>query len=102
MKALSILFDANYSAVRLKSIQVNSPQTIQADWYLGGYLKFPWAPRVAPFEGHTVYHLNSDGLVEFQDQSWSISGIEALRESFTPSRGPSNDVVHEMGGLSSS
>lgn len=100
LKALSILFDANYSAVRLKSIEVTSPQTIQADWYLGGYLKFPWAPRVAPFEGHTVYHLNNEGLIDFQDQSWSISGVEALRESFTPSKnGPTDDIVQEMKGI---
>lgn len=90
---------------------------------LGGYLKFPWHPRVAPFQGegphpcfqgkfslgaqhyitvacgslsrlafampagHTTYVLNDRGLIQLQDQTWSISGAAALVESFTPTAG---------------
>lgn len=92
--ALGILFDANYSRVQLLDIQVTDPYTIEARWTLGGYLKFPWHPRVAPFEGKTVYSLDkSTGLIILQDQTWSISSVEALRETFTPTSGPKRDII---------
>lgn len=50
-QALGILFDASVSAVQLRDIRVTGPRTIEADWLLGGYLKFPWHPRVEAFEG---------------------------------------------------
>ncbi|KAG7667161.1 hypothetical protein Ndes2526B_g04334 [Nannochloris sp. 'desiccata'] len=94
LTALGILFDANYSRVQLLDIQVTGPYTIEATWTLGGYLRFPWHPRVAPFEGKTLYSLSKEnGLIEVQDQTWSISGIEALRESFTPTSGPKRDII---------
>jgi hypothetical protein len=95
-KALSLLFDASYSRVALDTITVTGPREITAEWRLGGYLKFPWHPRVEPFKGRTVYHLNEEGLIEMQDQTWSISGAEALRETFTPTNGPFTDVVDVM------
>jgi hypothetical protein len=92
--ALGILFDANYSRVQLLDIQVTGPNTIEAKWTLGGYLKFPWHPRVAPFEGKTVYSMSKEnGLIEMQDQTWSISGAEALKETFTPTSGPKRDII---------
>ena len=42
--------------------------------------------------GHTVYQLNAAGLIELQDQTWSISGFTALAESFTPTPGVSTDI----------
>lgn len=91
-RALDLLFDPAHSAVRLKGIRVTGPSTIEADYVMGGYLKFPWNPRVAPFEGHIVYSLDKRGLVARQEQSWSISGTTALLESFTPTSGVSDDV----------
>lgn len=95
-KALSLLFDASFSRVALDTITVTGPREITAEWRLGGYLKFPWHPRVEPFKGRTVYTLNEEGLIEMQDQTWSISGAEALRETFTPTNGPFTDVVDIM------
>lgn len=51
LQALTLLFDASYSAVQLVGISVTSPTTIEADWKMGGYLRFPWHPRVEPFLG---------------------------------------------------
>ncbi|EFN56741.1 hypothetical protein CHLNCDRAFT_144171 [Chlorella variabilis] len=96
MKALTLLFDASYSAVQLVGISVTSPTTIEADWKMGGYLRFPWHPRVEPFLGHTVYHLNEQGLIALQDQTWSITGTTALVESFTPTGGVSTDIKQSM------
>jgi len=93
VRALGLLFDASYSAVRLRDISVTGPRTIEAEWTLGGYLKFGWHPRVEPFVGRTVYTLNDHGLISFQDQTWSISAGEALRETFTPTAGPKDDII---------
>lgn len=94
VKALSILFDPAVSAVRLESISVTGPNTIEADWRLGGYLKFPWNPRVEALSGHTVYTLDpATRLIVKQSQTWSISALEALKESFTPTTGPRTPVL---------
>lgn len=34
-----------------------------------------------------VYSINSKGLVQKQEQQWSISAFEALRQTFTPAFG---------------
>ncbi|GIL90152.1 hypothetical protein Vretimale_16354 [Volvox reticuliferus] len=88
LTALGVLFDPHYSKVELLDIRVAGPRTVEADWRLGGYLLFPWNPRVEPFTGHTVYTLNDEGLVLEQRQTWSISATTALIESFTPTLGP--------------
>ena len=93
VKALGIIFDASHSAVRLRDIRVTGPATIEAEWTLGGYLKLPWHPRVKPFVGRSLYTLNAEGLVQLQDQTWAISGAEALRETFTPGGGVRDDIV---------
>ncbi|KAL3145504.1 hypothetical protein ABBQ32_003328 [Trebouxia sp. C0010 RCD-2024] len=84
-KALTILFDPERSEVKLKQIQVSGPASIEADWTLGGYLKLPWQPYVDTIDGHTVYTLNDAGLIQKQEQQWSISAWTALKQSFTPS-----------------
>ncbi len=47
----------------------------------------PWHPLIKTFEGKSVYLLNADGLIAEQKQSWSISPVEALVETFAPSFG---------------
>ncbi|GJP40534.1 hypothetical protein CLOM_g206 [Closterium sp. NIES-68] len=88
LAAVSILFDPAYSKQELLSIAVTSDKSITATWRLGGYLKFPWQPRVEPFTGSTVYELDDDNLVALHNESWSISPITALVETFTPTFGP--------------
>mmetsp|Transcript_34542 Transcript_34542/g.88372 ORF Transcript_34542/g.88372 Transcript_34542/m.88372 type:complete len:328 (+) Transcript_34542:254-1237(+) len=51
LKALTILFDAEYSGVKLLSIRVVDDYTIEAAWTLGGYLKFPWNPESSRLRG---------------------------------------------------
>lgn len=86
-KALTILFDPARSEVRLKQISISGPATVEADWSLGGVLKLPWQPHIKTIDGHTVYTVNADGLIQRQEQQWSISAWSALRQSFTPSFG---------------
>ncbi len=86
--ALGLLFDPASSRVELLSAAVTGPREVTATWTLGGYLKLPWRPYVPPFEGRSVYTLNADGLIVLQDQTWSISALEALRQTFTPTAGP--------------
>lgn len=87
LAAVAVLFDPAESRVQLKSIAVTSPTEVRAVWTLEGTLKFPWHPKVAPFEGVATYKVNKDGLVESQTEVWDISPLVALRETFTP--GPS-------------
>ena len=88
LTALGLLFDPATSSVDLFNIAVTGPHTIEADWSLQGYLRFPWKPRVEPYNGHTVYTVGEEsGVIESQFQTWSISGAKALAESFTPTTG---------------
>lgn len=117
------------SFTQLVDIRVASPTVIEATWRLGGYLKFPWHPRVEAFTGawlwderaclalcaaaveaarrrrhthhlspclppagHSTYTLNEQGLVAVQDQTWEISGLAALVETFTPTVGVRGDI----------
>ncbi|CAI7838780.1 unnamed protein product, partial [Closterium sp. NIES-53] len=88
LAAVSILFDPAFSKQELLSIAVTSDKSVTATWRLGGYLKFPWQPRVEPFTGSTVYELDDDNLVAVHNEAWSISPITALIETFTPTLGP--------------
>ena len=89
LTALGLLFDPATSSVDLYDIKVTSPNTVEADWQLQGYLRFPWKPRVDPYSGHTVYSLDPETkLVRSQFQTWNISGAKAIAESFTPTTGP--------------
>ena len=88
LKALGILFDPAHARVTLLSCAATGPRQVTATWTLGGYLQLPWHPYVPPFQGCCVYTLDERGLVVLQDQTWSISAAEALRETFTPTAGP--------------
>ena len=89
LTALDLLFDPEHSNVKLLDIRVAGPRSILATWTLGGYLRFPWHPFVPDFDGTATYTLDADGLVARQEETWSISPLEALRETFTPTAGPS-------------
>ncbi|CAI5477197.1 unnamed protein product [Closterium sp. Yama58-4] len=88
LAAVSILFDPAFSKQEVLSIAVTSDKSVTATWRLGGYLKFPWQPRVEPFTGSTVYELDDDNQVAVHNETWSISPITALIETFTPTFGP--------------
>ena len=92
LNALDILFDPSESSVKLIDINVLDSNHIQAKWILGGVLKLPWRPLIKPYEGTCIYTLDEDMLIVAQDQTWSISAGEALKDTFTPGKmfdGPS-------------
>lgn len=66
MAALDLLFDPSVSTLVLDTIAVTGPRTVYATWTLGGMLRLPWRPVVAPFKGTSTYTLDSDGLIERQ------------------------------------
>ena len=87
IKALDLLFETESSEVKLLSMEVSGEKEIVAEYILGGNLKFPWKPCVSPYKGVVTYTLSSeDGLVVSQEQEWSISASEALKETFSPCR----------------
>lgn len=65
-KALTILFDPAQSQVGFKGIRISGPDTIEADWTLGGTLKLPWRPRIQTIDGHTVSHCNVVAILILQ------------------------------------
>ncbi|KAK3246376.1 hypothetical protein CYMTET_44086 [Cymbomonas tetramitiformis] len=74
VKALGVLFDPARSSVELLNIEVTGSGTVEADWTLGGYLVFPWNPKIERIQGHTVYSLNADGLIQTQEQMLGLVG----------------------------
>jgi hypothetical protein len=94
LRALSALFDPERSRVELVGeLRRTSRDVIEGDYIAEGYLKLPWKPKVPRYEGHIVWTMQPDdgspraGLIVEQRQTWSISGGEALMETFTPSLG---------------
>ena len=94
LRALSTLFDPERSRVELVGeLRRTSRDVIEGDYVAEGYLKLPWKPKVPRYEGHIVWTVQPDdgspraGLIVEQRQTWSISGGEALMETFTPSMG---------------
>jgi len=93
LRAVRALFDERRSSARLiGDLRLVDATTIEGDYRAEGYLKLPWNPRVPPYEGHITWKLRPNdgsadaGLIVEQRQTWSISGGEALRETFTPGR----------------
>jgi hypothetical protein len=86
-KALQILFDPELSVVQLVGpLRVNATErTIAGVFRSRGVLKLPWKPFISAYEAEIVYKIDTDGLVYAQEQHWSKSSAEALRETFSPS-----------------
>eukprot|EP00898_Chlorokybus_atmophyticus_P009054 jgi/Chlat1/914/Chrsp108S01423 len=87
--ALGVLFDPRHSRLDLIGPVrvVEGEGTIEVTWRLQGYLKFPWRPYVEPYTGTSRYTLNEQGLIQTYEETWSITGFEALREWLTPTWG---------------
>lgn len=89
-QALRILFDPETSLVELIDplVVVNDEEgerTISGRFRSRGFLQLPWHPYVTAYESTIVYHIDDNGLVEEQIQSWTKSSSKALQETFTPS-----------------
>ncbi|CAI5937384.1 unnamed protein product, partial [Closterium sp. NIES-65] len=67
LAAVSILFDPAFSKQELLSIAVTSDKSVTATWRLGGYLKFPWQPRVEPFTGMIRWYATIPGTVDIPE-----------------------------------
>jgi hypothetical protein len=85
-KALTLLFEPSLSTVALLEGPVvnEAARTIGVRVRSGGVLRFPWRPRIAPYESEILWRVGADGLVSAQEQTWSVSPAEALRQTFTP------------------
>mmetsp|Transcript_14098 Transcript_14098/g.32283 ORF Transcript_14098/g.32283 Transcript_14098/m.32283 type:complete len:226 (+) Transcript_14098:3-680(+) len=85
LKALSLLFDSSVSQVSDVSLRVSGPAEIKGEYVLSGSLKFPWKPCIPPYRGFVTYTLDREtNLIRKQEQTWSISAEEALKETFSP------------------
>ena len=86
-KALQILFDPQESYVQLVQPFVLNKQkrTLQTTIRSRGVLQLPWRPYITSYESTITYHVDNNGLIDEQSQTWSKSAGKALQESFTPS-----------------
>jgi len=84
--ALKILFDPKQSFVEvLEPLQIDeSKNQITARIRSGGIIQLPWSPRISSYESTIKYTIDGVGLIKSQEQEWSISASEALKETFTP------------------
>eukprot|EP00429_Kryptoperidinium_foliaceum_P117239 CAMPEP_0176306672 /NCGR_PEP_ID=MMETSP0121_2-20121125/63618_1 /TAXON_ID=160619 /ORGANISM="Kryptoperidinium foliaceum, Strain CCMP 1326" /LENGTH=158 /DNA_ID=CAMNT_0017648419 /DNA_START=1 /DNA_END=473 /DNA_ORIENTATION=+ len=71
------LFDFDQSRATLKSLEVVD-DTLVAEWRLRGILRLPWHPHLPTFSGKTVYHVDTDGLIEQHEEFWNISVAHAF------------------------
>ena len=88
--ALRVLFDPSRSEVELvRPLVANEKdRTISGSVRSRGYLQLPWKPYVTAYETEIIYTVDGDGLIVRQEQKWSKSAAQALRETFTPSMFP--------------
>ncbi|KAL3919431.1 MAG: hypothetical protein SGILL_003754, partial [Bacillariaceae sp.] len=87
-KALTVLFDPDHSSIEIVDpLMVNDQEgTISGRLRSRGYLKLPWNPYISTYETTIRYTVDPEtGLIARQEQTWSKSSSQALRESFTPS-----------------
>jgi hypothetical protein len=59
-------------------------RTITVRWRLEGVLNLPWHPRLKPWTGATVYHVDASGLVEKHVESWDITVFDAFASTLFP------------------
>ena len=57
---------------------------IVAHWEMRGVLKLPWRPKLPTFRGTTIYHIDSDGLIELHEEMWNMSVPQAFCHTFFP------------------
>ena len=75
--AVSSLFEPETSRADLLSIRTISTSEIRMEWVLEGQLQLPWKPYIPPVRGTTKYRVNSEGLVDLHDETWSVSPLTA-------------------------
>ena len=66
------LFDTDQSRATLHSLQIVN-DTLVAEWELKGIIRLPWHPSLPTLSGTTIYHVDSDGLIERHEEFWNIS-----------------------------
>lgn len=89
--AASHLFDSNQSYAKLKDVNIiqleSAQQVIEVKWRMEGVLMLPWRPKVKPWSGWTRYHLDEHGLIEYHQEGWDISVMEAFVGTLFPTLG---------------
>ena len=77
LNAASQLFDSKDSRCDLQDLEVQG-DVIVARWIMNGTLRLPWKPKLPKVRGVTVYHFDSDGLVQRHAETWDLTAVEAF------------------------
>jgi hypothetical protein len=74
-------YDNNHNDYKNKK---RTKQAIEVKWRIEGVLMLPWRPKVKPWSGWTRYHLDADNLIEYHQEGWDISVLEAFVGTMFP------------------
>lgn len=78
------LFDPEQSRANLIRLDIVD-DTLMAEWHLQGILRLPWKPHLPTFQGKTIYHVDSNGLIARHEEFWNISVLYAFCFTLFPS-----------------
>jgi hypothetical protein len=86
MLATTNLFNYRHSrADVIAPIIINDiEKTIAVSWKIEGIINLPWKPRIKPWTGKTIYHLDDDGLIIKHLETWDIPVWEAYLSAIFP------------------
>jgi len=53
-------------------------------WYLDARVNLPWKPRIKPYIVRTIYKINKEGLISFQEDKFTIPEWDIVLSAFLP------------------
>jgi hypothetical protein len=87
LNAASQLFEYKSSRAELKSLRVENPKLLVAEWRMEGVLRLPWHPVLPEWGGKTFYHLDDQNLIYLHEETWDMSVAEAFIRTLSPQIG---------------
>eukprot|EP00468_Gymnochlora_sp_CCMP2014_P002752 CAMPEP_0167748276 /NCGR_PEP_ID=MMETSP0110_2-20121227/4751_1 /TAXON_ID=629695 /ORGANISM="Gymnochlora sp., Strain CCMP2014" /LENGTH=447 /DNA_ID=CAMNT_0007633279 /DNA_START=217 /DNA_END=1560 /DNA_ORIENTATION=- len=75
-RGVSRFFSQDDDGARMEVISVypRNQSAIEVCWYLEGRVNIPGRPRIKPYIITTTYRLNEEGLINYQEDEFSIPG----------------------------
>ena len=87
LNAASQLFEYSSSRAELKTLRVENPKLLVAEWRMEGVLRLPWHPVLPEWGGTTFYHLDEENLIYLHEETWDMSVAEAFIRTLSPQIG---------------
>ena len=75
------------NVIKSKRRSPSSERKIEVKWRIGGVIMLPWKPKIKPYTGRTIYHIDENGLIYYHEEKWDISVWEAFIQALFPEMG---------------